>query len=188
MTIILSSASRPDPVDERIREYKGVFFNDATPLISTTVSSGGALGARTVTVASIAGFANASAISIAGGGNAGGTAPLETFLTATPAAGVLTFRDKVLQTAGLTAGATVQQMLKLTMPLRPRKLILKNLTDGIDWEWTDGMARSSAIKTVWATNTITLETFGGPLIVSDGAWLPQSLMGVSKNFAFHAES
>lgn len=188
MAISITSASRPDSADERIREYKGVFVNDATALIATTVSSGGALGARTVTVSSITGFTNGSAISIAGGGNAGGTVPLETFITATPAAGVLTFREKVLQTAGLTAGATVQQMLKLVMPLRPRRLVLQNLTDGIDWEWVDGMARSSAVKTVWATNTITLETSGGPLIVSDGAWLPQSLLGTSKTFTFLAEA
>jgi hypothetical protein len=188
MAIQILSASRPDPADERVREYKGVFTNDSTALISTTVSSGGALGARTVTVASITGFANESAISISGGGNAGGTVPLETFITEVPAAGVLTFREKVLQTSGLTVGAAVQQMLKFNLPLRPRKLILKNLTDGIDWEWVDGMARSSAIKTVWATNTITLETSGGPIIVSDGAWLPQSLMGPSKTFAFEAEA
>lgn len=187
MAITITSASRPDPIDERIREYKGVFVNDAAALIATTVSSGGALGARTVTVASITGFTNGSAVSIAGGGNAGGTVPLETFLTATPAAGVLTFRERVLQTAGLTAGATVQQMLKLNMPLRPRKLILKNNTDGITWEWYDGMARSTATKRVWSTGVETLELFGGPLIVSDGAWLPQSLLGTSKTFAFEAE-
>jgi hypothetical protein len=188
MAIILTSASRPDPADERIREYKGVFFNDATALISTTVSSGGALGARTVTVASTTGFTNTSAISIAGGGNAGGTVPLETFITATPSGGVLTFRDKVLQTAGLTAGATVQQMLKLSMPIRPRKLKLLNLTDGVTWEWFDGMVRSSAVKTVWSTGVTTLETSGGPLVMSDGVWLPQSLMSTSKTFAFEAEA
>lgn len=188
MAIIITSASRPDSADERVREYKGVFFNDSTALISTTVSSGGALGARTATVGSITGFTNGSAISITGGGNAGGTVPLETFLTATPAAGLLTFREKVLQTAGLTAGATVQQMLKFNLPLRPRKLVLKNLTDGIDWEWVDGMARSSATKYVWATGVSTLETSGCPLIVSDGAWLPQALMGTNKTFAFHAEA
>ena len=110
MAITITSASRLDPIDERIREYKGVFVNDGTALVATTVSSGGALGARTVTVGSITGFTNGFAVSIAGGGNAGGTVPLETFLTATPAAGLLTFREKVLQTAGLTAGATVQQM------------------------------------------------------------------------------
>lgn len=186
MAIIITSASRPDSADERVREYKGVFVNDATALVSTTVSSGGALGARTVTVASITGFTNGSAISIAGGGNAGGTVPLETLLTATPAAGLLTFREKVLQTAGLTAGATVQQMLKLALPLRPRRLELINLTDGVTWKWFDGMARSSAIKTVWSTGLTTLETSGGPLVVSDGAWLPQSLMGTSKTFAFEA--
>lgn len=188
MAIIITSASRPDSADERIREYKGVFFNDATALISTTVSSGGALNARTVTVASIAGFNIESAISIAGGGNAGGTIPLETFITLTPESGLLTFRERVLQTGGLTAGAAVQQMLKLNMPLRPRRLELDNLTDGVTWRWIDGMARSSAMKTVWSTGVKTLETFGGPLVVSDGAWLPQSLMGTSKTFAFHAES
>ncbi len=187
MAIILSSASLQDPIDERVREYKGTFFNDATPLISTTVSSGGALGARTVTVASITGFANASAISIAGGGNAGGTIPLETFITTTPAAGVLTFREKVLQTAGLTAGASVQQMLKFNIPFRARKLKLVNQTDGIEWEWIDGMARSSATRYVWATGLTTLETFGGPIVMSDGAWLPQSLLGTSKTFTFEAE-
>lgn len=188
MAIIITKASRPDSADERIREYKGVFVNDGTALISTTVSSGGALNARTVTVASIAGFSNEFAVSIAGGGNAGGTLPLETFLTETPAAGVLTFREKVLQTAGLTAGAAVQQMLKLTTPLRPRKLKLLNLTDGVSWEWFDGMARSSAVKTVWSTGVTTLETSGGPIVVSDGAWLPQSLMGANKTFAFEVYS
>jgi hypothetical protein len=188
MAIIFKTQSRQEQITERFREFKGVFFNDATPLISTTVSSGGALGARTVTVASITGFASNAAISIAGGGNAGGTVPLETFITATPAAGVLTFREKVLQTAGLTAGAVVQQMLKLPMPIAVRKLKLINLTDGVEWQWYDGMDRSSVIKTVWATNTTTLELFGGPLVMSDGAWLPQSLMGINKNFAFEAEA
>lgn len=186
MAIQIVSASRPDPTDEKVREYKGVFTNDGTALISTTVSSGGALGARTVTVGSITGFANGFAVSIAGGGNAGGTVPLETFITADPASGLITFRDKVLQTAGLTVGAAVQQMLKLNLPLRPRKLILRNLTDGIDWEWIAGMARSSAIKNVWSTGVSTPETSGGPLIVSDGVWLPQSLMGTNKTFTFEA--
>lgn len=188
MAISITSASTPDYIDGRIREYKGVFVNDSTSLISTTVSSGGALGDRTVTVASITGFANNAAISIAGGGNAAGTIPLETILRAAPASSLLSFREKVLQTAGLTAGAAVQQMLKLDLPLRPRKLMLRNLTDGIDWEWTDGMARSSAIKTVWATGVTTLEAAGGPMVVYDGVWLPQSLMGVSKTFAFSADA
>jgi len=187
MAITITSASVFDPIDERFREYKGVFVNDATALIATTVSSGGALGARTVTVASITGFTNSSGISIAGGGNASGTVPLETFITATPAAGLITFRDKVLQTLGLTAGAAVQQMLKFNIPFRPRSLQLNNQTDGVTWQWYDGMPRSSAIKTVWSTGVTTLETSGGPMVMSDGAWLPQSLLGVSKTFSFSAQ-
>lgn len=187
MTISIKSASAPDPINGRNREYKGVFVNDSTALVSTTVVSGGALGDRTVSVAGITGFANNAAISIAGGGNAAGTIPLETILRAAPASGLLSFREKVLQTAGLTAGAVVQQMIKFDLPFRTRRLVLRNLTDGINWEWIEGMARSSAIKTVWATNVSTLETAGGPIIVYDGIWLPQSLMGTNKTFAFHAE-
>lgn len=188
MAIQIVTASRPDPVDDRIREYKGVFLNDATALVSSTVASGGALGARSVTVASATGFASGSPISIAGGGNAGGTIPLETFQSSSPSSNVLSFREKVLQTGGLTVGAAVQQMLKFSTPLTPRSVRLHNLTDGLSWEWIDGMAARSVIRRVWSTGVVTLETSGGPIVVSDGIWLPQSMLGVSKTIAFDVQA
>jgi hypothetical protein len=156
--------------------------------LATTVVSGGALGNRTVTVTSSTGFSNGNAVYLVGGGNAGGTAPLETFLTATPASNVLTFREKVLATAGLTAGAAVQGYLKLNTPFRPRRIKLVNTTDGVTWDWWDGMSPRSAVKTVWSTGVTTLQSGDAPYVVADGILMPQSVLGLSKTFAFDVEA
>jgi len=186
MTISLIAASAQPLHSSPQIEYKGIFTNDATTLISSTVASGGALNALTVTVAADPGFTYRFGVSIAGGGNAGGTIPLECLMSysTAPAANVLTLAAKVKQTAGLTVGAAVQQMLKLSTPFQARRIKLVNQTDGISWEWVDGMAASSAMKTVWTTGVTTLETYGGPITIADGIWLPQTLLGTSKTFAF----
>lgn len=188
MAIILTSASRPDLADGRVREYKGVFTNDATALISATITGGGALGARSFTVASTAIFTVGAPVSIAGGGNAGGTIPLESRVRVLTDATSMAVVEPVLQAAGLTVGAAIQQMLRFSMPLAARFLELENLTDGITWRWYDGMAEHSAIRQVWASGVTTLVTSGGPIVDGNGVWLPQSLMGVSKTFAFRAEA
>lgn len=190
MTIALISASTAPLFSSPQTEYKGVFTNDSTALISSTVASGGALNATTLTVAADPGFTYRFAVSIAGGGNAGGTIPLECLMSysTAPASNVLTLAAKIKQTAGLTVGASVQQMLKLGTPFQARHIRLLNQTDGISWEWFDGMGTSTAIKNVWATGVTTLEAYGGPIVISDGIWLPQTLMGVNKTFAFNITS
>lgn len=189
MAITLISASA-EPVSGLWTQYRGIFASDATALVSTMVVSGGAVGARTVTVGSITGFINGGLLSIAGGGNTGGTLPLETFITVTPASGVLTFNDRVVQTAGLTAAAAVTQAQKFTLPIRPRRVRLHNITpgDGETWEWIDGMPRGRIIKTVWATGVTTYETSGGLVGVSDGIWMPQAILGVTKTFSFQVDA
>lgn len=186
MTIALLAASQAPNVGALQTEYKGVFQNDATTLIASTVASGGALNATTLVVAADPGFAFRGAVSIAGGGNAGGTIPLECLMSySTGMAGTtMTIAAKVKQTAGLTVGAAVQQMLKLATPFQARRVRLLNQTDGVTWEWFDGMALSTAVKTVWSTGVTTLEAYGGPLVIADGIWLPQSLLSFSKTFAF----
>lgn len=55
----------------------------------------------------------------------------------------------------------------VALGFRPRMIRVINITDRIEYEWLEGMASATSLKTV-AAGTRTLEAAEGPTVATDG--------------------
>lgn len=77
--------------------------------------------------------------------------------------------------------ATAAVAETFTVGFTPKFIRVENATDRIGYEWYQGMADNTAIKTV-AAGTRTLDTTEGPAISGYGFIMPAAAMIASKTF------
>lgn len=98
---------------------------------------------------------------------------------------------------GTAEAATAQRCVRIPMAFSARKFVWHDATNGVTYEWCEGMPFNSARKKVWATGVITLDTdqYATGLGSNNGQgicvtplciWLMPTLTPVSSNFFFEA--
>lgn len=91
-----------------------------------------------------------------------------------------------LASGRMVSDAGAAAAVELTLGFMPRSFRFINLTDRIEYEWFEGMAAGTAIKTV-AAGTRTLDASSDVVVNSDGSVdLAAAAVIASKAFAWQA--
>jgi hypothetical protein len=86
----------------------------------------------------------------------------------------------------MVSNADAAAPVELSLGFTPRQFRITNLTDRISYEWQEGMASGSAIKTI-ATGVRTLDASGDLTVAGSLVDLAAALVIASKSFAWEAQ-
>ncbi len=75
--------------------------------------------------------------------------------------------------------ATAAVVETFTVGFQPRQIVFENITDSIRYDWYQGMADLSAVKTL-AAGSRSLNLTEGPTVTSGGFTMPAAAMIASK--------